>query len=57
MKFWSGELDGEKITDPLYIIITNAPDTDTIVPNTLAWQLDLLKSSFSILVIKKQINH
>lgn len=39
-----------KIVEPLYRTTTNAPDTDTRVPNNLARLLDLLKSSVSILV-------
>jgi len=38
-----------KMSGPLYSITTNAPVIDTIVPNTLAWLLEFLQCTSSIL--------
>lgn len=42
------------IGGPLYRVTTNAPDIDIMVPKILAWLLELLKASFSILFVIKE---
>ena len=41
------------IGGPLYKVTTNALDINTMVPMMLAWLLELLKSSFSIIFVIK----
>jgi hypothetical protein len=49
--WWSGreDLSAIMIGGPMYSVTINAPDIDTMVPNTFAWLLKLLIATFSIL--------